>query len=129
MSGPTSAIVNKAWNFAHVLRDDGLSYMGYTEQITFLLFLKMADERAKAPYNEPDSIPTDKDGNTFTWQDLLDRDGEELEIQYRKTLEHLTKQSGMLGGMFKRARPDIQNPATLKRLIVDPLIQVFLQKR
>ncbi len=42
----TQQIVNKAWSFAHVLRDDGLSYMGYTEQITFLLFLKMADRRA-----------------------------------------------------------------------------------
>lgn len=43
MSGyPTAQIVNKAWSFAHLLRDDGLSYMAYTEQITFLLFLKMA---------------------------------------------------------------------------------------
>ena len=41
----TKKIVDKAWNFAHVLRDDGLSYMAYTEQITFLLFLKMADEQ------------------------------------------------------------------------------------
>jgi hypothetical protein len=45
----TQQIVNRAWSFAHVLRDDGLSYMGYTEQITFLLFLKMADEQAKLP--------------------------------------------------------------------------------
>ena len=46
-------IVNKAWNFAHVLRDDGLSYMAYTEQITFLLFLKMAEELTRfwAPLN------------------------------------------------------------------------------
>jgi type I restriction enzyme M protein len=41
MSNPTQQIVAKAWNFAHVLRDEGLSYMAYTEQITFLLFLKM----------------------------------------------------------------------------------------
>ena len=50
-------IVNKAWNFAHVLRDDGLSYMAYTEQITFLLFLKMADEQTKPPYNKPPIVP------------------------------------------------------------------------
>ena len=50
-------IVNKAWNFAHVLRDDGLSYMAYTEQITFLLFLKMADEQTKPPYNQPADRP------------------------------------------------------------------------
>ena len=47
MTNDTQQIVNKAWNFAHVLRDDGLSYMAYTEQITFLLFLKMADEQTK----------------------------------------------------------------------------------
>lgn len=53
MTTDTQQIVNKAWNFAHVLRDDGLSYMAYTEQITFLLFLKMAHEQTKPPYNRP----------------------------------------------------------------------------
>ena len=51
MSTATQQVVSKAWNFAHVLRDDGLSYMSYIEQITFLLFLKMADEQTKPPYN------------------------------------------------------------------------------
>ena len=50
MSNASQQIVNKAWNFAHVLRDDGLSYMAYTEQITFPLFLKMADEQTRAPH-------------------------------------------------------------------------------
>ena len=113
------SIVKKAWNFAHVLRDDGLSYMAYTEQITFLLFLKMADEQTKPPHNKPNPIPLDDDGNAYDWQELLKRDGEVLETQYRKTLEHLARRPGMLGVIFKRARPDIQNPATLKRLIVD----------
>lgn len=49
MDNHTQQIVNKAWSYAHVLRDDGLSYMAYTEQITFLLFLKMADEQTKPP--------------------------------------------------------------------------------
>ena len=44
MTSDTSQIGNRAWSFAHVLRDDGLSYLAYIEQITFLLFLKMADE-------------------------------------------------------------------------------------
>ena len=57
MSSDSQQIVNKAWNFAHVLRDDGLSYMAYTEQITFLLFLKMADEQTKPPYNRPAIVP------------------------------------------------------------------------
>ena len=57
MSNASQQIVNKAWNFAHVLRDDGLSYMAYTEQITFLLFLKMADEQTKPPYNRDSIVP------------------------------------------------------------------------
>ncbi len=53
----TQQIVNKAWNFAHVLRDDGLSYMGYTEQITFLLFVKMTRKQMTAPYNGKPIVP------------------------------------------------------------------------
>lgn len=107
-------IVNKAWNFAHVLRDDGLSYMAYTEQITFLLFLKMAYEQTKPPYNKPSIIPA-----KYNWESLLKREGDELEAHYRHILEELGKQPGMLGEIFKKARPEIQNPATLRRLIVD----------
>jgi type I restriction enzyme M protein len=58
MSTDTQQIVSKAWNFAHVLRDDGLSYMAYTEQITFLLFLKMADEQTRPPYNRKPIVPS-----------------------------------------------------------------------
>ncbi len=114
MSNASQQIVNKAWNFAHVLRDDGLSYMAYTEQITFLLFLKMADEQTKPPHNRKPIVPP-----KLGWQSLLDRDGDELEVHYRHVLEELGKQKGMLGEIFKKARPEIQNPATLKRLIVD----------
>ncbi|WP_417746685.1 N-6 DNA methylase [Rosistilla oblonga] len=114
MSNPTSQIVNKAWNFAHVLRDDGLSYMGYTEQITFLLFLKMADEQSKPPYNREPIVP-----KKFDWESLTKRDGDDLLIHYRHLLEELGKKSGMLGEIFRRARPEIQNPSILRRLIVD----------
>jgi len=114
MSADTQQIVSKAWNFAHVLRDDGLSYMAYTEQITFLLFLKMADELTRPPHGRPPIVPAE-----FGWQKLLSQDGDDLETQYRHTLEELGKRPGMLGEIFKKARPDIQNPATLRRLIVD----------
>ncbi|HUE71423.1 MAG TPA: class I SAM-dependent DNA methyltransferase [Pirellulaceae bacterium] len=114
MSNLSQQIVSKAWNFAHVLRDDGLSYMGYTEQITFLLFLKMADELTKAPYNRPPIVP-----KKYSWEALLKLEGDELEVHYRHCLEELGKQPGMLGEIFKKARMDIQNPATLRRLIVD----------
>jgi len=50
-------IVNKLWNYCSVLRDDGMSYGDYVEQLTYLLFLKMADERSKPPYNHPGMLP------------------------------------------------------------------------
>jgi type I restriction enzyme M protein len=114
MSNASAQIVNKAWNFAHVLRDDGLSYMAYTEQITFLLFLKMAHEQTQAPFNRKPIVPA-----KLGWASLLERDGDELEVHYRHVLEELGRQPGMLGEIFKKARQEIQNPATLKRLIVD----------
>lgn len=114
MSNASQQIVNKAWNFAHVLRDDGLSYMAYTEQITFLLFLKMAHEQTLPPFNRKPIVPPD-----LGWQSLLAKDGDELEVHYRHILDALSKKPGMLGEIFKKARQDIQNPATLKRLIVD----------
>lgn len=113
-SNHTQQIVNKAWSYAHVLRDDGLSYMAYTEQITFLLFLKMADERTRPPFNGVPIVPPE-----LGWPSLLTRDGDELEVHYRHILEELGRQPGMLGEIFKKARPEIQNPATLRRLIVD----------
>jgi len=114
MSTDTQNIVNKAWNFAHVLRDDGLSYMAYTEQITFLLFLKMADEQTRPPYNRKPIVPPE-----LGWPSLLERDGDELEAHYRHILEELGKKPGMLGEIFKKAKPEIQNPALLRRLIVE----------
>jgi len=110
----TAGIVNKAWSYAHVLRDDGLSYLAYTEQITFLLFLKMADEQTRPPYNRPPIVPPE-----YGWQSLLSRDGDALEAQYRHILEELGKRPGMLGEIFRKARPEIQDPAKLRRLIAD----------
>ena len=114
MPNDTRQIVNKAWSFAHLLRDDGLSYMAYTEQITFLLFLKMAHQRTQPPWSRDPIVPEGLD-----WPSLLARDGVALESHYRHILTELPKRGGMLGEIFKKARPEIQNPATLKRLIVD----------
>ncbi|MEO2088311.1 MAG: class I SAM-dependent DNA methyltransferase [Gemmataceae bacterium] len=116
MNNESQRIVAKAWNFAHVLRDVGLSYMAYTEQITFLLFLKMADELTHPPHNQPSKVP-----KPYDWATLIAKDGEELETHYRRTLEELGKKGGMLGQVFQKARADIQNPALLRRLI-DSLI-------
>ncbi len=84
------------------------------EQLTFLLFLKMADEQSRPPFNKPSPIPKGKD-----WPALLAKDGDELEIHYRHTLEELGKRSGMLGIIFRKAQNKIQDPAKLRRLIVD----------
>ncbi|HAO78952.1 MAG TPA: DNA methyltransferase, partial [Verrucomicrobia subdivision 3 bacterium] len=113
MSNP-SALVQKLWNYCNILRDDGLSYGDYVEQLTFLLFLKMADEQSRPPFNKPSPIPKGKD-----WPALLAKDGDELEIHYRHTLEELGKRSGMLGVIFRKAQNKIQDPAKLRRLIVD----------
>ena len=113
MSNPQQ-LVQKLWNYCNILRDDGLSYGDYVEQLTFLLFLKMADEQSRPPFNKPSPIPKGKD-----WPTLLAKDGDELEIHYRHTLEELGKRSGMLGVIFRKAQNKIQDPAKLRRLIVD----------
>jgi type I restriction enzyme M protein len=113
MSNPT-ALVQKLWNYCNILRDDGLSYGDYVAQLTFLLFLKMADEQARPPFNKPSPVPKGRD-----WPVLLSKDGDELEVHYRKTLDELGKMSGMLGLIFRKAQNKIQNPALLRRLIVD----------
>ena len=110
----TKQLVDKLWNFCNLLRDDGVSTIDYTEQLTYLLFLKMAHERETRPLNPETIVPAD-----CSWQRLLDTDGDELEVTYRTILETLAKQSGTLGVIFRKAQNKIQDPAKLKRLIVD----------
>jgi type I restriction enzyme M protein len=114
VSSVIQKVAARAWNFAHVLCDDGLSYMAYTEQITFLLFLKMADEQARPPYSRKPIVP-----KGYDWPSLLAREGDDREAHYRHVLEYLSTQPGMLGAIFKKAEPEIPNPALLRRLIVD----------
>jgi type I restriction enzyme M protein len=110
----SNGIVKKLWSFCDILRDDGLSYGDYVEQLTFLLFLKMADEQTRAPHNKPRVIAKDLD-----WNSLKDLDGEDLDRQYRHILTELGKKPGMLGVIFRKAQNKIQDPAKLKRLIFD----------
>jgi type I restriction enzyme M protein len=81
-----NGLVQRLWNYCNVLRDDGLSYQDYIEQLTFLLFLKMADEQTKPPFNRPSIVPPNLD-----WASILKRDGDDLEVQYRHVLEGLGK--------------------------------------
>ncbi len=110
----SSALIQKLWNYCNILRDDGLSYGDYVEQLTFLLFLKMADEQSRPPIKKPTPIL-----KGFGWDVLIKLDGDDLETHYRHTLEELGKRSGMLGLIFRKAQNKIQDPAKLRRLIVD----------
>jgi type I restriction enzyme M protein len=109
-----AAIVSKLWNFCNVLRDDGMSYGDYVEQLTYLLFLKMADERTKPPYNQSSNVPAD-----YAWPTLVKKDGDELFDHYRHTLENLGNEKGLLGLIFNKSQNKFQDPAKLRRLIVD----------
>ena len=108
----TSPIVSKVWSFCNTLRDDGVSYGDYLEQLTYLIFLKMADEYAKPPYSRNVGIPAE-----FNWQNLRSKNGAELEGHYVALLRALGTKTGMLGQVFTRAQNKIQDPAKLFRLI------------
>ena len=110
----TKALVDKLWNYCHLLRDDGVSTIDYTEQLTYLLFLKMAHERATRALNPEQIVPVE-----CSWQILLDADGDDLERTYRDMLDTLSRQPGVLGVIFRKAQNKIQDAAKLKRLIVD----------
>ncbi|HRD72545.1 MAG: SAM-dependent DNA methyltransferase [Xanthomonadales bacterium] len=108
----TSTLVQKVWNFCHTLRDDGVGYGDYLEQLTYLLFLKLAHEYAQPPYNRDTWIPLN-----YGWSSLRTKTGEPLEAHYLATLHRLGQEQGMLGAIFFKAQNKIQDPAKLSRLV------------
>jgi len=114
-----SQIGKRAWSYAGVLQDAGLSCFEYVEQLTLLLFLKMADQLTEPPHNRKPLVPLE-----LGWQALLPLDGAWLEEKYREILEKLALKNGMLGVIFKSARCEINNPALLKQLIVNLIDKV-----
>lgn len=109
----SSTIVQKIWNFCNTLRDDGVSYGDYLEQLTYLLFLKMADEYSKPPHKRTDiNIPAE-----MNWESLTENSGDELERHYNKILRSLGKEKGILGQIFTKSQNKIQDPAKLYKLI------------
>ncbi len=108
----SATIVSKVWNYCNILRDDGVGYGDYLEQLTFLLFLKMADEYSKPPYKRKINIPDE-----YNWESLKSKTGAELETHYVKLLRELGKQKGMLGQIFFKAQNKIQDPAKLYKLV------------
>lgn len=112
MSEQTSAIVSKVWGMCNPLRDDGVSYGDYLEQLTYLIFLKMSDEYSRPPYKRETSIPAG-----YTWSDMRTLKGAELEEKYKSILEELGKQGVILGKIFKGATNKISNAAILYRVV------------
>lgn len=104
-------LVAKVWNYAHVLRDQGISYGDYIEQITYLLFLKMDQERTEL-LDEESAIPEE-----WNWDALVKHDGEALERQYRRTLQALAKVDGLIGTIFRKSQNKLSDPAKLKRVV------------
>lgn len=108
----TSAIISRVWSFCTTLRDDGVGYGDYLEQLTYLIFLKMADEYARPPYSRDVGVP-----RGYDWETLTGKKGAELEMLYAELLRELGKKKGMLGQIFTKAQNKIQDPAKLARLI------------
>jgi type I restriction enzyme M protein len=107
-SSDAAGLVRKLWQYCSVLRDDGLSYPDYVEQLTYLLFLKMADEQAGG------AVP-----KKYSWHSLVGLDPVEMHAHYGRILSALGKRGGMLGLIFQNARNKIRDPAKLRLLIVD----------
>jgi type I restriction enzyme M protein len=107
----SSTIVQRVWNYCNVLRDDGMSYGDYLEQLTYLLFLKM-DYEGVRELQKPSQIPSE-----LSWVSLLNKSGAELETHYIHILSELGRGSGLIPVIFRKAQNRIQDPAKLKRLI------------
>lgn len=108
----SASIISKVWNFCNTLRDDGVGYGDYLEQLTYLLFLKMVDEYGKPPHNKKMQIPKES-----SWENLILKRGAELEDCYTRILRELGKTSGILGQIFTKSQNKIQDPAKLYKLI------------
>lgn len=111
-SNNTSSIISKVWSFCNTLRDDGVGYGDYLEQLTFLLFLKMAHEFSRPPWNRKLPIPQE-----YSWESLTGRRGAELEVHYTTLLRELSHAKGVLGQIFFKSQNKIQDPAKLFKLI------------
>lgn len=116
-----SQISNKIWNIAGVLRDGGVSYGDYLEQITFLLFLKMVDENKKMAAIDPELQMFSMEGmdmpNDFDWFQLSSLQGEGLIQYYEKLLSDLSKRKGMIGEIYRGARNKVEKASLLKKVV------------
>jgi type I restriction enzyme M protein len=108
----TNQLVDKIWKFCDTLRDDGVTYGDYLEQITYLLFLKMADEYSTAKEMRNYDIP-----ENCKWMKLKNCDVKEISYQYQNVLDTLANSGGMIRKIFNNAQNKISDAKKLKRLI------------
>lgn len=113
MPSDADQLVKKLWNYCDVLRDDGVSYGDYVEQLTYLLFLKMDEEMQEIGFQEESPVPEEYD-----WESLVSKEGEEIETHYRTLLQELGTEGGLLSVIFSKAQNKIQDPAKLRRLVL-----------
>ena len=112
MTEQTSSIISKVWGMCNPLRDDGVSYGDYLEQLTYLIFLKMSYEYSKPPYKRASGIPAG-----FTWADMNSLKGAELQDKYEEILDRLGDEGGILGRIFADASCKITKAAILYRIV------------
>jgi len=101
-----SSVVRRLWQFCTVLRDDGLSYPDYVEQLTYLLFLKLSQER------DGIGVPP-----RFGWNSFSGLSAVETRRHYEQVLSTLATRAGILGFIFRHAKNKIRDPHKLKMLI------------
>lgn len=106
----TSALLKKVWDIANVLSAAGVGFTDYVTQLTYILFLKMDDEKEQLGLGS--SIP-----EGYKWTDLVDLNGDDLVKQYEDTLDELSKADGIIGTIFTRADNKIYKPVMLKKVI------------
>src|SRR5260370_40944431 len=110
-----SDVVQKLWGFCHTLRHDGIDYGDYIEQITYLLFLKMADERGiDLSKLAMESVDGKRIKYDCSWPKLEGQSGTQLTNHYIEVLRALGQQPGWLGDIFSGRQSRFHNPRNLE---------------
>ena len=107
----TQSLTKKVWSLATTLAGHGIGFTDYITQLTYLLFLKMDDEKVRT-FRKPSAIP-----EGYRWADLIDLDGLDLVKQYEETLKELSGQDNLIGTIYTKAQNKIDKPVYLKKVI------------